>query len=141
MAIVAAACTGCSAPADPVARGDAAEKVRAAIAEPAGLDTFPTEPLPGDGRVLCVGREEIRLYVFDSDAERADAAALIDPSDPSHVGNAVVSWSGNPAFWEVGRALVLYLGPDEELFEELVEAFGEPYAAGPGRTGGLDVSC
>jgi len=138
--VVGAACTGSSGSSDSAARGDAAAKVRAAIADPAGLDVFPTDPLPGDGRILCVDGEEIHIYLFDSDAERAEAAALIDPNDPSHVGNAIVSWSGNPAFWEVGTALVLYLGPDEELFDELVDGLGEPYAAGPGRTG-IDLSC
>lgn len=114
--------------------------MRAAIASPEGLERFNTDPLPGEGRILCVDGQQISLYLFDSDAERAEAAALIDPADPSRVGNAIVSWSGNPAFWEVGPALVLYLGPDDELFEELVDGLGEPYATGRGRTG-VNTTC
>ena len=136
--LVVLALVGCTGgddgPATPV-RDDAAAKVRAAIEDPTGLEPVPTEPLPGEGRLLCVDGEEIRLYLYDSAGERADAAALIDPADPSHVGTAIVAWSGNPAFWEVDRAIVLYLGTDEALRDELVAGLGEPYAAGRGRTG------
>ncbi len=151
IAFVAAACTGSSATGssatgssasfDSAAQDDAVAKVRSAITNSGGLDGFSTDPLPGEGRILCVDGDEIHLYLFESEAERAEAASLIDPGDPSRVGNALVAWSGNPVFWEVGTALVLYLGPDEELLDELVEGLGESYAAGLGRTGAIDLSC
>lgn len=135
-AVATAGCSGGDDAADAPDRDDAGDKVRAAIASPEGLERFNTGLLPGEGRILCVDRQQISLYLFDSEAERAETAALIDPADPSHVGNGIVSWSGNPVFWEVGPALVLYVGPDDELFEELVDGLGEPYAAGRGRTAG-----
>jgi hypothetical protein len=140
IALAAASCSDADESSTPPRRDDAAGKVRAAIEEPEGLAQVPTEPLPGEGRVLCIDGEDIRLYLFDSDQDRAEAAALIDRSDPSHVGDAIVAWSGNPTFWEVDRALVLYLGGDEALLAELVSGLGEPYAAGLGRPGG-GTSC
>jgi hypothetical protein len=134
------ACTSGGDASDPARRDDAADKVRAAIAAPNDLELVPTDPLPGEGRILCVDGQELRLYLFDTEEERAEAAELIDPADPSRVGGAIVAWSGNPVFWEVANALVLYSGSDVELLDELTSGLGEPYAAGRGRRG-AETTC
>lgn len=98
-------------------------------------DRFDPAPLPGQGVLLCVGREEVRVYVFPTDEARMAAAAGIDRTDPSHVGTSIVEWTGNPRFWQRDRILVLYLGTDAPTEALLTSALGPPFARGLG--GGL----
>lgn len=100
-------------------------------------DTFDAAPFQGHGVLLCVGREEVRVYAFATDQERAAAASRIDPTDPSHIGTSIVEWMGNPRFWQRDRILVLYLGADPALTAVL----GQPFARGGGQgLGGPRIS-
>jgi hypothetical protein len=101
-------------------------------------DRFDAAPFPGDGVLLCVGREEVRVYVFPTEQARASAAGTIDPRDPSHIGTAIVEWTGNPRFWGRDRILVLYVGPDAATEGLLTSIMGPPFARGVG--GGLGGS-
>ena len=98
-------------------------------------DRFDAAPLPGQGVLLCVGREEARVYVFATDQARRATTAGIDPKDPSHVGTSIVEWTGNPRFWQRDRILVLYLGTDAPTEALLTSVMGPPFARGVG--GGL----
>jgi hypothetical protein len=98
-------------------------------------DRFDPAPLPGQGLLLCVGHEEVRLYVFDSEQTRLAAARTIDANDPSHIGTSIVEWFGNPRFWQRDRILVLYIGADASTDALLTSVFGPPFARGVG--GGL----
>ena len=99
------------------------------------VDTFATDPLGGTGTLICVGSEEVRLYLFDDEAAAAEVATRIDPADPSNLGNAIVEWVGRPRFWQREPMLVLYLGEDVDTEDLLEELLGPPFAegAGPGR--------
>jgi hypothetical protein len=101
--------------------------------------TFDAAPLPGRGVLLCVGRQEVRVYEFASDQERVAAARSIDPKDPWHVGNSVVEWLGNPRFWQGDRFIVLYLGPDARTESLLTQVMGPPFAVG--RESGAGAPC
>jgi hypothetical protein len=98
-------------------------------------DRFDAAPLPGQGVLLCVGREEVRVYVFETEEARVAAARTIDPNDPSHVGTSIVEWVGNPRFWQRDRILVLYVGTDAPTEALLTTVMGAPFARGVG--GGL----
>lgn len=98
-------------------------------------ETFSTDPVGGQGHLLCVGDQEVRVYLFASDEEASAAAVRIDPNDPSNMGNVIIEWAGNPRFWQRGPMLVLYLG-EEQATEDLITAvLGQPFAQGqvPGR--------
>jgi len=93
---------------------------------------FAGDPLPAQGVVVCVGTEQVRLYVFGSVRDRMDAAAKIDPTDASNMGTAMVRWNGRPRFWQRDRMLVLYLGEDAATDTLLRSLLGEPFATGQG---------
>lgn len=104
----------------------------AAIDGHAVVEHFATNPVGGEGRIVCVDGEVVRLYVFASGHDRAAAEAAIDPNDPSHVGSAIVEWIGQPRFWSVSHALVSYSGASEGLVSDLREGFGAPFATAQG---------
>lgn len=95
--------------------------------------TFAPDPLPGRGVLLCLGTEPVRVYEFNSTAERAAVASRIQPDDPSRIGTAIVEWSGRPRFWQRDRILVLYLGESAPTEALLNAALGPPFAKGTGR--------
>ena len=118
------------------------DEVKAAIRNGAGTESFDTDPIGGEGRLLCIGGEVVRMYVFASAEDRAAAAALVDAADPSNVGRAIVEWVGQPRMWEIGPAVVMYSGDDQGLVEDLTSAFGAPFAQGRGRAAGLsELGC
>ena len=138
---IAALLLGCSSPPgapspsnSPAAGGNGVggliSALAAANAPVRQAETFDPTPLRGQGVLLCVGREEVRVYVFASEQERATAATSIDPSDPSHVGTSIVEWMGNPRFWQRDRILVLYLGTDAPTDRLLTSVMGPPFARG-----------
>jgi hypothetical protein len=103
---------------------------------------FTADPLPGQGIVLCVGKEGVQLFVFPSIRDRMDAASRIDPKDPWHIGTSVVEWIGRPRFWQRDRLLVLYLGEDVATDNVLRTVLGPPFASGEGGGSMLrDNSC
>ena len=104
-------------------------------------DSFDTTPLLGQGVLLCVGHEEVRVYVFTTEQERLAAASRINPTDPSQIGTSIVEWTGNPRFWQRDRILVLYLGTDAPTEDMLTSVMGPPFAQGQGRgLGGPRIS-
>jgi len=99
------------------------------------VDTFATDPLGGTGTLVCVGAEEVRVYLFNDEQAATEVATRIDPADPSNLGNAIIEWVGRPRFWQRGPMLVLYLGEDMATEDLLKELLGPPFAqgVGPGR--------
>lgn len=140
---VATLLVGCATPAAPSPTGPGAgtsvEHFVAALAGAKGdvrrAGAFDSTPLQGQASLLCVGNEEVRVYAFSSDQERASVASRIDPKDPTHIGTSIVEWSGNPRFWQADRIMVLYLGEDPATETRLTAVLGQPFARGVG--GGL----
>lgn len=104
-------------------------------------DVFGADPFMAQGFVVCVGTEQVRMYVFPSIGDRFEAAAKINPTDASDIGTAMVSWNGRPRFWQVDRLLVLYLGEDQATETALRTLLGPPFASGEGRALLPDPSC
>ena len=94
------------------------------------LGAFNPDPLGGRGARLCVAGQQVSLYVYATEQERAAASARIDPNDPSNLGTAMVAWAGNPRFWQRGRILVLYLGNVAAVEAGITSVLGEPFARG-----------
>lgn len=102
---------------------------------------FAADPFAAQGFLLCVGTEQVRMYVFPSIGDRVKAAATIDKTNPSNVGAAMVSWNGRPRFWQVDRLLLLYLGEDAPTETLLRNVLGPPFASGAGRVVLPDPAC
>jgi hypothetical protein len=138
---VVAGCQGTSPSSPTPSRIDGVEglvsDLSASGASARAAGTFTADPLPGQGTLLCVGQEAVRVYSYASPEERAQVAARIDPRDPSKVGTAIVEWTGSPRFWQRDRILVLYLGSDAATEALLTAVLGQPFARGPGGRAGL----
>ena len=104
-------------------------------------ELFAGDPFPATGTVMCVGSEPVRLYVFGSIRDRMDAAAMINPADPSDLETSMVTWNGRPRMWQRDRMLVVYLGEDPATETLLKSVLGAPFASGPGRMLLPDRSC
>ncbi len=141
-AVLVTLLTACATPPaspTPSAAGGGVEglvsSLAAASAPVRQADAFDPTPLSGEGVLLCVGREEVRVYVFPTEEARLASAAGIDPQDPSHIGTSIVEWTGNPRFWQRDRILVLYVGTDVPTEALLTSVMGPPFARGA--SGGL----
>ena len=126
-------------PAAPSASTSGHESLLRGLRE-AGLDAhvgsrFGAGPFPGSGVALCVSGESLQVYEFRTEAQAQAAVTSIDPDDPSHVGDSIVEWVGNPKFWQGDRSIVLYAGSDPDTEDALDALLGEPFAAGGGRGG------
>jgi hypothetical protein len=92
--------------------------------------TFAADPLAGEGRNLCVDGQRVAVYSFATSDDREKGQARIDPTDPFHVGNAIVEWLGTPRFWSRDLIIVGYNGPDQAVLAWITAALGQPFAAG-----------
>lgn len=105
----------------------------------AGVDAkaggqFMSEPIGGQGAVVCIGPESVQTYQFIEHEAALAAAAKIDRQDPSKVGTGIVDWAGTPRFWLRENLIVLYLGQDPGTDTALRTLLGQPFAQGqPGR--------
>ena len=102
------------------------------------LGTFNATPLGGSGVLLCVDDQQVRVYEDDTEHQRAAAALLIDPADPSNLGTTIIEWAGNPKFWQRDRIMVLYLGSNPAVEAGITTVLGRPFALGNGRDPGPD---
>jgi len=102
---------------------------------------FVADPFKAQGFLVCVGSEQLRMYVFPSIGDRVEAAAAIDTSDPSNLGTAMVTWNGRPRLWQVDRLILAYLGEDAATEASLRDLLGPPFASGEGRVLLPDPAC
>jgi len=83
--------------------------------------------------------QQVDVYVYETEQERAAVAGKIDPTDPSHFGtDVIIEWAGNPRFWQQDRIIVLYLGNDPSVEAVITSVLGQPFARGQGRSPGPD---
>lgn len=96
---------------------------------------FTSDPIGGQGTVVCIGTESVQTYQFIDHEAALAAAAKIDRQDPSKVGNGIIDWAGTPRFWLRENIIVLYLGQDAATEAALRTLLGQPFAQAqqPGR--------
>lgn len=104
-------------------------------------DSFDGEPLATVQTIICVDGEDVRVFPYASEQERAAVSAQINPTDPTNIGSSIVEWDGWPKFWQRDRIIVLYLGRDEATIELLTELMGDPFAQGQNRPQRLPGAC
>lgn len=105
------------------------------------VDSFDGEPLAQVQTMVCVDGEDIAVFTYGTEQERAAVSSRIDPDDPYNVGTAIVEWDGWPKFWQRDRIIVLYLGSDEATIDLLTELMGEPFSQGIDRPRRLEGPC
>jgi len=133
--------TGGSAPYDIEAFSEALTTAGATVRQDAG---FVADPLAGQGVNLCVDGQQVSVYSFATSDDRLRGQARIDPTDPWHVGNAIVEWLGTPRFWARDRIILGYNGPEQALVTRITAALGEPFVVGAvdsGRGQGQEFGC
>lgn len=113
-----------------------AAELLAAGATVADQGAFNSVPLGGRGVRLCVAGQQVSVYLYETDEQRAAVTATIDPQDPSNVGRAIIEWAGNPRLWLRDRIIVLYLGGDPAVEAGITSVLGPPFARGQGRDPG-----
>lgn len=109
------------------------EGAGATVRQVGAFEGLDEGPLRGGVR-LCVDSQEVTVYVFKNDDQRAEVTSQIDRRDPTTFYGeritAVYEWSGKPRFWERDRILVLYLGRDQKTERLLTSVLGPPFARG-----------
>lgn len=104
-------------------------------------DPFDGTPLSGEGVNVCVNGDDVKVLIHRSEEDRVAVARRISPTDPTHVGNAIVEWQGSPKFWGRDEILVLYLGRTDAISALLVSVLGQPFAQGFGGAVPLREEC
>lgn len=97
-----------------------------------GLTVEPTEPVsqpffPVPGQTLKVNGEDIQVFEFQDASARKEQSEEISP-DGISIGQTVVQWIDPPHFFATGKIIVLYLGSDTKLFQQLESALGQQIA-------------
>lgn len=117
------------------------DDLKDAGAEAVVADSFDGQPLAQVQTLVCVDGEEVRIFTYGSELERAAVSAQIDPTDPTNIGTSIVEWDGWPKFWQRDRIIVLYLGRDDDTIGLLTELMGDPFAEGQARPQRLAGGC
>lgn len=71
--------------------------------------------------------QELRFYLFDSDADAAQAQATIPP-DGSRIGGLEGHWIAPPHFFRGERMIVNFVGSNATILRILTERLGRPFA-------------
>jgi hypothetical protein len=106
--------------------------------------TFVADPLAGQGVNLCVDGQRVAVYSFATSDDRQKGQARIDPTDPFHVGTAIVDWLGTPRFWARDLIIVGYNGSDQAVLDRITATLGAPFVVGAvdsGRGQGQEFGC
>lgn len=97
-----------------------------------GLTVEPTEPVsqpffPVPGQTLKINGEDIQVFEFTDTSAREAQSEEISP-DGRSIGQTVVQWIDPPHFFATGKIIVLYLGSDTKLLQQLESALGQQIA-------------
>lgn len=82
---------------------------------------------PG-GHIVRVNGADVQVFEFPDERARQAASDQISPSGSS-IGTTMVTWVDQPHFWAKGRLIVLYVGSDDTLLDQLVQVLGDPITA------------
>lgn len=93
--------------------------------EPTGPISQPFFPIPG--QALRVNEHDIQVFEFEDPSAAKSQAEEISP-DGMTIGNTVIQWIAPPHFFLSGKILVLYLGTDPKLLEQLEALLGKQIA-------------
>lgn len=79
------------------------------------------------GKSLTVNGDTVQVFEYaDEPAMRAEADTI--SADGSSIGTSMPSWISDPHFYKAGRIIVLYVGTDTGVIDELRQALGAQFA-------------
>ena len=79
------------------------------------------------GQTLKVNGQDVQVFVYDT-AEAMETEAAQIAADASTIGTNMPTWVDTPHFYKMGRLLVLYVGQDQMVLEQLNRVFGPQFA-------------
>jgi hypothetical protein len=79
------------------------------------------------GQTLKVNGQDVQVFVYDT-AEAMETEASQIAADASTIGTSMPTWVDAPHFYKMGRLLVLYVGQDQTILEQLNRVFGPQFA-------------
>ena len=79
------------------------------------------------GQTLKVNGQDVQVFVYDT-AEAMETEAAQISADASTIGTNMPTWVDTPHFYKMGRLLVLYVGQDQTVLEQLNNVFGPQFA-------------
>ncbi len=103
-----------------------------AALEAAGAQVEPGDPISQpfftpEGQSLLVNEADIQVFEYpDGQAMEAEASQVAP--DGTSVGTTMVDWFAPPHFYKSGRILVLYVGDDQAVLDQLNNVLGPQFA-------------
>jgi hypothetical protein len=88
-----------------------------------GIDTDPF----GEGNLVCVNGDTVRVYAFETAAERTAFTDTISP-DGFGVGGGQYEWVAAPGVWARGNVMVFTLGASGETQAAIEAVMGSRIA-------------
>jgi hypothetical protein len=79
------------------------------------------------GQAVKVNGQDVQVFLYDNAPALEAEAAKIAP-DASTIGTNMPSWMSDPHFYKLGRMLVLYVGQDPTVIEQLNRVLGPQFA-------------
>ncbi len=77
------------------------------------------------GQALSVDGKNVYVFDFRNLAARQSASGKISP-DGFNLGTSLVDWVDQPNFWAKGQLIVLYVGKDQALIDQISAVLGAP---------------
>jgi len=77
------------------------------------------------GKVIRVDGADVQVFEYSDEAAMGAEASQISP-DGTSVGTSMMMWVEPPHFWAKGRLIVLYVGSDAGVIENLSGVLGDP---------------
>ncbi len=108
---------------------DLADELRERGAEVEFGENIRQEFFEPEGQILLVNGEAVQVFEWPTEELAAEASATIDP-DASSVGTTMITWVDTPHFYARGALIVLYVGSDAAVEDQLAAALGDPIAEG-----------
>jgi hypothetical protein len=78
-----------------------------------------------NGRTARIDGADVQVFEYADEASRLAESSLIAP-DGGSIGTTMVTWVDQPTFWAKGRLIVLYVGREAAVIENLGRVLGDP---------------
>jgi hypothetical protein len=131
-ALLLGACAGySSSAAQPVTAQDFNGLVSALQANGAAVEQSGEINLPYftvTGQQITVDGAPVQVYQYASEAERADAAALIAP-DGYMINGQAIDWADQPTMWANGQLIIIMVGDHPDASAAITTVMGDPFIA------------
>ena len=79
------------------------------------------------GQTLKVNGQDVQVFIYDT-AQALESEASQISADASTIGTSMPTWVDAPHFYKLDRILVLYVGQDQTVLEQLNRVFGSQFA-------------